>query len=94
MKFFSAAYSAKFGFRSKVNTPIKKHKTTIPHQHAPEDLLVAELCKINNLENYMEACDKFKEGKRAGWTDVQLFNMIAEMRSRESEMNYEDILDI
>lgn len=44
-----------------------------------------ELLKIDDAEYYMEACAKYSKGVKEGWTDEQLFDMIAEIRRRPNK---------
>ncbi|KAF2791452.1 hypothetical protein K505DRAFT_389115 [Melanomma pulvis-pyrius CBS 109.77] len=50
-----------------------------------------ELLKIDDLSDYMEACAKYNNGLKAGWTDEQLFEMIGKIRNRPSKTEEEDV---
>ncbi|KAF2878262.1 hypothetical protein BDV95DRAFT_589222 [Massariosphaeria phaeospora] len=52
-----------------------------------------ELMKFDDMDLYLEACEKYKEGLKAGWSKDQLLQMIAEIRARPTEEELKKFLE-
>jgi hypothetical protein len=62
------------------------HRQCKPMRRTPSK----ELLKIDDTDHYVEACTQYNKGIKEGWTDEQLFDMIAEIRKRPSKIEGED----
>lgn len=62
--------------------PKSKQQPVLSVTSPLEDHLIAELCKLEDMDSYIEACKRYRDGIEEGWTDQQLISMVAGIKAR------------